>query len=442
MSKPHTRRVVITGMGAVTPIGRSVRETWEALRQARSGVDRMTLLDTTTFPTKIAAEVKNLDFKKEFKGYRENQELDQLNRHAQFALMAAWEAFYDSGLDRGGFAKDRCGIYFASGEGGVDFLNFANATLSSLAGADSHNGLVDKEGYIRNCRDYLKGVTELEQEPAMTIYHLAKFFGLRGPASNCLTACAASSQAIGEAVETIRRGDADIMMSGGAHSMIHPLGVMGFNLLTALSVSNEDPARASRPFDLKRDGFVIGEGSGVVILEELESAKRRRAPIYGELTGYGSTADAYRLTDTHPEGRGAIEAMKLALEDAGHGPGTIQYINAHGTSTSVNDSVESLAIKECFGTYASKTPISSIKSMMGHLIAAAGAVELITCLLVIRDSCIPPTINYETPDPECNLDYVPNQARSAKVERALSNSFGFGGQNITLVVQKYPEPAS
>jgi 3-oxoacyl-[acyl-carrier-protein] synthase II len=223
----------------------------------------------------------------------------------------------------------------------------------------------------------------------MTIYHLAKFFGLRGPSSNCLTACAASSQAIGEALETIRRGDADVMMSGGAHSMIHPLGVMGFNLLTALSVSNDEPARASRPFDLKRDGFVIGEGSGVVILEELEHAKKRGARIYGELTGYGSTADAYRLTDTHPEGRGAIEAMRLALKDAECRPEGIHYINAHGTSTSVNDSVESLAIKECFGDAAKRTPVSSIKSMMGHLIAAAGAVELITCLLVLRDSLIP-----------------------------------------------------
>jgi len=430
------RRVVITGMGSVTPLGRSVHEMWDALRKGISGVDRLTLLDASTFPTKIAAEVKGLDFKKEFRGYQAGQELDHLNRHAQFALMAAWEAFRDSGLDKSGFVKDRFGVYFAAGEGGVDFVNFANCTLASLAGPESRNGLVDKEAYIRNTHKYLNSMKELEQEPAMTVYHLAKFFGLRGPISNCLTACAASSQAIGEAVETIRRGDADIMMSGGAHSMIHPLGVMGFNLLTALSVSNDDPARASRPFDMKRDGFVIGEGGGVVILEELESARSRKAPIYGELTGYGSTADAYRLTDTHPSGRGAIEAMRLALQDAGCSPELIQYINAHGTSTSVNDSVESRAINEVFGDHAKKIPVSSIKSMMGHLIAAAGAVELITCVLAIRDSCIPPTINYETPDPECDLDYVPNQARTKKVDRALSNSFGFGGQNITLVVQK------
>ena len=221
--------------------------------------------------------------------------------------------------------------------------------------------------------------------------------------------------------------------------MIHPLGVVGFNLLTALSLNNSDATGASRPFDLKRDGFVIGEGSGVLILEELEHAKKRGAKIYGELSGYGSTADAYRLTDTHPDGRGAIQAMKLALQNAEAGPETVGYINAHGTSTSVNDSVESLSISEVFGEYAKKIPVSSIKSMMGHLIAAAGVVELITCALVIRDGIVPPTINYQEPDPMCDLDYVPNQARQANVNKALSNSFGFGGQNITLIIDRFSE---
>jgi 3-oxoacyl-[acyl-carrier-protein] synthase II len=432
---------VITGIGAITPLGRNVRDMWKNLIQSRSGISAMTLFDSSTFPTRIAAEIKNLDFTREFPSLEKNGHLAHLHRHGQFALMAAWEAYQDSQLSSQSVAKERMGIYFASGEGAVDFINFANCTLASLkkeAGGLSENGRVDKDAYIQNSRRYLNGIKELEQEPAMTVYHLAEFFCLRGPVFNCLTACAASSQAIGEACEIIRRGEAEIMMSGGTHSMIHPLGVIGFNLLTALSVQNDNPARASRPFDLKRDGFVIGEGSGVVILEELEHAKRRGAPIYGELTGYGSTADAYRLTDTHPTGRGAIVAMQLALKDAGYLPDQIQYINAHGTSTAVNDSIESLAIREVFGETAKKIPVSSIKSMLGHLIAAAGVVELITCLLVIRDGIIPPTINLETPDPTCDLDYVPNQARKAQVDRTLSNSFGFGGQNITLVAERYP----
>jgi 3-oxoacyl-[acyl-carrier-protein] synthase II len=254
---------------------------------------------------------------------------------------------------------------------------------------------------------------------------------------NCLTACAASSQAIGEAAELVRRGEADVMLSGGTHSMIHPFGVTGFNLLTALSTRNDEPTRASRPFDNERDGFVLGEGAAMVVLEELEHAKRRGARIHGELLGYGSTADAYRITDTHPEGRGAASCIRMALADAGLGLGDIDYVNAHGTSTSVNDRVETLAIKTVFGEQAYKIPVSSTKSMMGHLIAAAGATELIVCLLAIRDGVVPPTINYEHPDPDCDLDYVANKAREAKCERALSNSFGFGGQNISLIVSRY-----
>lgn len=430
------QRVVVTGVGAVTPLGRNVNELWENLKQGKSGVGRLTLFNAETFPTKIAAEVKNFDFSKEFKGDLKGKNLDNLNRHAQFAVMAAREAFLDSGLDKPNYDRERFGVYFASGEGGVDFVNFATCTLDSLV-PGSQPLRIDQDIYIKNSGKLLSGIKELEQEPGIAVSHLARYFGARGPTSNSLTACAASSQAIGEALEMIRRGDTDIVMAGGAHSMIHYLGVIGFNLLTALSVQNDHPEIASRPFDMKRDGFVVGEGSGVVILESLESAKRRGAKIYGEITGYGSTADAYRLTDTHPEGRGAIQAMKLALKDAGYTAGQIDYINAHGTSTSVNDSVESLAIKETFGDKAKQVPVSSIKSMLGHLIAAAGVVELITCLLVIRDHIIPPTINYEERDPSCDLDYVPNQARPAKVERTLSNSFGFGGQNITLVAQKY-----
>jgi 3-oxoacyl-[acyl-carrier-protein] synthase II len=278
---------------------------------------------------------------------------------------------------------------------------------------------------------------EWEQEPNMPVGHVAALFGAQGPNLNCLTACAASSQAIGEALEVIRRGDADLMISGGAHSMIHPFGVLGFNLLTALSTRNDSPETASRPFDRDRDGFVLGEGAGIVILEELDHAKRRGARIYGELIGYGSTADAYRMTDPHPQGRGAILAIRDALNDAELTAADVNYVNAHGTSTGGGDVAETVSMKVAFGDLAYKVPISSIKSMTGHLIAAAGAVELITCLLTIRDGIIPPTINYENPDPQCDLDYVPNVAREAKVDVALSNSFGFGGQNVCLVARRF-----
>ena len=248
-----------------------------------------------------------------------------------------------------------------------------------------------------------------------------------------------SSQAIGEATEMIRRNETDLMLAGGAHSMIHPFGVTGFTLLTTLSKRNDEPERASRPFDRLRDGFVLGEGAAMVVLEEYERAKKRGAPILGEIAGYGSTADAYRITDIHPEGRGAIRCMRMAIADAGIDPSQVDYVNAHGTSTTVNDRVESLACREVFGERALETPVSSTKSMMGHLIAAAGVTELIVCLMSIRDNVLPPTINYETPDPECNLDYIPNASREASCNIALNNSFGFGGQNITLVVGRFSD---
>ncbi|MDQ3439836.1 MAG: beta-ketoacyl-ACP synthase II, partial [Planctomycetota bacterium] len=278
---------------------------------------------------------------------------------------------------------------------------------------------------------------ELEQEPNMPLSHLALFTGARGPAMNCLTACAASTQAIGEATEILRRGDADVMIGGGAHSMIHVLGVTGFNRLTALSTLNENPRAASRPFEANRGGFVLGEGAGMVILETLEHAQKRGATILAEVVGYGSTADAFRITDQDPDGRGAIVAMQVAMEDAGITPADVHYINAHGTGTKENDGNETTAIKSVFGDHAKNVPVSSIKSMMGHLIAAAGAVEMICCVLAIRDNVLPPTTNYETRDPECDLDYVPNIARSAQVNVAVSNSFGFGGQNDTIIVKRF-----
>jgi 3-oxoacyl-[acyl-carrier-protein] synthase II len=283
----------------------------------------------------------------------------------------------------------------------------------------------------------LHSFREAEQAPGTPAGHLASVFGARGPNANCLTACAASSQAIGEAVEIIRRGDADVMLSGGTHSMIHPFGVTGFNLLTALSTRNDEPTRASRPFDRDRDGFILGEGAGMVVLEDLEHARKRGATIYGEVVGYGSTADAFRITDSHDEGRGAIACMREALADARLNPEDVDYINAHGTSTAVNDSIETLAIKKTFGETAYKVPISSTKSMMGHLIAAAGSVEAIVCLLTIRDRTLPPTINLDHPDTNCDLDYIPHEARRKAIDVTLTNSFGFGGQNIALILRRY-----
>jgi 3-oxoacyl-[acyl-carrier-protein] synthase II len=285
----------------------------------------------------------------------------------------------------------------------------------------------------------LHPIHEAEQEAGTPAGHLASIFGARGPNCNCLTACAASSQAIGEAFEILRRGEADVMLSGGTHSMIHPFGVTGFNLLTALSTRNDEPTRASRPFDRDRDGFILGEGAGMIVLEELEHARRRGATLYGEVVGYGSTADAFRITDSHEVGRGAIACMRQALADARLNPEDVDYINAHGTSTDVNDKIETLAIKQTFGATAYRVPISSTKSMMGHLIAAAGSVEAIVCLLAIRDGVLPPTINLDHPSPDCDLDYIPHVARRTKVDVALSNSFGFGGQNIALILRRFTD---
>jgi len=425
------RRVVITGMGMVTPLGIGVEENWKAMLASKSGLGYITLFDASTYPTKVAGEVKDFDiarFVPDASVYR------YCGRNTLFAIAAARMAWDDSGIDIGKEDPLRAGVYLGAGEGIIDFDNFVNAILCGWE--DDH---VNPGKYHDYALEKFSPQGELEQDPSMPAGHVAHLLGLMGPNSNCLTACAASSQAIGEATEIIRRNDADIMVTGGAHSMIHPLGMAGFNLLTALSTHNEDPKKASRPFDLTRDGFVLGEGAGMLVLEELEHAKRRGARIYAEVLGYGSTGDAYRITDTHPEGRGAIDAMKLALEDAGIQPESVDYISAHGTSTVVNDKVETLAIKQVFGDYAYKLPISSIKSMLGHLIAAAGAVEAAVCALAMRDGIVPPTINYEHPDPNCDLDYVPNVAREVEVNIALSNSFGFGGQNIALIFKKFTE---
>ena len=426
------RRVVVTGIGCVTPVGNDVDQMWASLRRCGNGVGPITHFPADDFPTQFAAEVKD---------YSINDYVDDPDRftHASpnilFAIGAASQAMADSGLGDGDIDPSRFGVYLGAGEGGQDFQKYMSVIARSESSEEGK--AVDVEKFIRYGMETLESQAELEQEPNRPAGHLASLFNAQGPNMNCLTACAASSQAIGEATELIRRGDVDLMLSGGAHSMIHPFGVTGFSLLTALSTHNDDPAHASRPFDLNRDGFVLGEGSGMLVLEELEHARARDAHIHGEILGYGSTADAYRITDIHPEGRGATACIQMAMRDAEINSDELQYINAHGTSTKVNDKVETLAIRNTLGADAESTPVSSIKSMMGHLIAAAGSVEAITCLLAIRDNVLPPTRNYETADPDCDLDYVPNEAREAPVQRALSNSFGFGGQNISLVLSEF-----
>jgi 3-oxoacyl-[acyl-carrier-protein] synthase II len=423
------RRVVVTGIGCVTPLGTDIETMWRRLRASESGVGPTTLFDASNFPTKISAEVRDWDLS----AVGENpDDWKYQGRHTHFAVGAAKQAVADSGLELDRLDPARFGVYTGSGEGPQDFDRFTQMMVTALDG-----GRFEVAKFIRKGIETLHPVNEMEQEPNMPAGHLAGLFGAQGPNINCLTACAASSQAVGEAVEIIRRGEADVMLAGGTHTMIHPFGVTGFNLLTALSTRNDEPQRASRPFDRDRDGFVLGEGAGMVILEDLGRAQARRAKIYGELIGYGSTADAFRITDTHPEGRGAISCIKMALADAGVGPEAVDYINAHGTSTTVNDKVETLATKQVFGERAYKIPISSTKSMMGHLIAAAGATELIICLLAIRDNVVPPTINYENVDPDCDLDYVPNVAREHRCDVTLSNSFGFGGQNIALLASRF-----
>lgn len=420
------RRVVITGMGMVNPMGHEIDTVWSGLLKGESGVARTTIFDTYKFPTQISAEVKNWDVSEVGESL---EDWKHAGRHTKFAIGAGIKAVRDSGLLDSTYDPTRFGVYLGAGEGQQDFPLFMRMMSESLEGEKLNLAKFAEIGLER-----LHPLGELEQEPNMPAGHLASMFNAQGPNANCLTACAASSQAVGEAVEMIRRGDADVMLSGGTHSMIHPFGVTGFNLLTTLSQRNDEPTLASRPFDRDRDGFVLGEGSSMVMLEEYEHAKKRGAKIYAELLGYGTTADAYRITDTHPEGRGAIACMKMALSDAQLNTDQIDYINAHGTSTDVNDKVETLAIKQVFGERAYKIPVSSTKSMMGHLIAAAGATELIISILAMRNSALPPTINYNTPDPNCDLDYVPNTARDKKVRYALSNSFGFGGQNICLIV--------
>jgi 3-oxoacyl-[acyl-carrier-protein] synthase II len=423
------RRVVITGMGAITPLGHSVAELYDAQIHGRSGVDWISHFDASTFPTRFAAEVKDFQLSK----FLPNAErYRDAGPNTLFALVAANEALADASIPTN-LPRERFGIYLGNGDGSSDFFNMIAAIAKAYL---PDRSAPDMPTFLDAALSTFDRGHEIELEIHTTAGRLAQEYDMPGPNFTCQTACAASSQAIGEALQMIRQNDADLMLAGGSHSMIHPFGVTGFNRLTALSTRNEAPCKASRPFDLNRDGFVLGEGAGVVVLEELEHARKRGATIYAEVAGYGSTADAFRVTDSHDEGRGAIACMREALHDSALAPAAIGYINAHGTSTKVNDQVETLAIKTVFGEHAYRVPISSSKSMMGHLISAAGAVELIISIMAMRKGVLPPTINYETPDPECDLDYIPNTAREKRVDHVLSNSFGFGGQNVSLIASR------
>jgi 3-oxoacyl-[acyl-carrier-protein] synthase II len=430
---PAERRVVVTGMGMVTPVGLDVTSTWEALSEGRSGVGSVTRFDAGTFATRIAAELKGFDLARDLGD--EASRWDGHGINTRIALAVAAQAVRQSGLlDGGAIDRTRFGVYLGAGEGAADFPRFVE-----LVHRSSDGGRVDTRRFTSLGVSILDPLLEAALEPGTPAGHVAAAIGARGPNYSCLTACSASAQAIGEAVDLIRCGAADVMLAGGVHSMIHPFGLTGFILLTAMSTRNDEPDRASRPFDRDRDGFVIGEDDGMLVLETLTHTRARGATILGEVAGQASTADAFRLTDCHDEGRGAVAAMRLAFSDAGIVPEDVDYVNAHGTSTKVNDSVETLALKLALGDHARRVPVSSTKSMTGHLIAAGGAVEAIACLLAIRDGVVPPTVNLDDPDEDCNLDYVPHAARERKVEVAMSNSFGFGGQNTTLILRRFSD---
>jgi 3-oxoacyl-[acyl-carrier-protein] synthase II len=432
-------RVVITGMGIVCPLGHDIETMWQAVLAGKSGVAKTTIFDASTFPTTFSAEVKNYDVVK----FVKNTDLHKNgNRGSKFAVGAAVQACRQAGINvetdnpADGIDRKRIGIYLGAGEGAANHEAFFGAIA---AGWDDQANVMDWTKWTNVAAVQMRAMHELEQEANMPAAHLSMLTGARGPIRSCLTACAASTQAIGEATMTIRRGDADIMIAGGAHSMIHPLGQTGFNRLTALSKRNDSPQTASRPFTASRDGFVLGEGAAIVILESLTSAKKRGAKILAEIIGYGASSDAFRVTDMHEEGRGATQAMEAAIADAGITYKDVNYVNAHGTSTAENDSIETKAIKAVFKERATQIVVSSIKSSMGHLIGAAGGAELITCVLAIRDGIVPATINYNDPDPELDLDYVPNTPRKMQVNVAMKESFGFGGQNNVVIVKKYQD---
>ncbi|MBW1839231.1 MAG: beta-ketoacyl-[acyl-carrier-protein] synthase family protein [Deltaproteobacteria bacterium] len=426
------RRVVITGMGAVTPLGSNLKTTWDNLMKAKSGIDHISLFDASSFPVKIAAEVKDFDES----SIEVPEELENFTgRATKFCLSATQEAIENACLDLDTIDPTMLGISMGGNEETSKFSDLTDAyKVDNILDSMNRQDL----SYFNNS-NYLGQIWAVRRGAHTTSNILSILYNAQGPVSTSSTACASSTQAIGKAMRVIEHGDADIMITGGCDSIITEFSVAGFGLLGALSQNNDTPERASRPFDLKRDGFVLGEGTGIFIMEELSHALKRGAKIHAEITGFGTSSNAYRITDSPPDGRGPDHSMRSALQDAGLSPEDIDYINAHGTSTLVNDRSETQAIKKVFGEAAYGMPISSNKSMLGHLIASAGAIELIVSVLTIQKSIIPPTINYEMPDPDCDLDYVPNEPRKHEVNAVLSNSFAFGGQNASLVVEGYPE---
>jgi 3-oxoacyl-[acyl-carrier-protein] synthase II len=409
------KRVVITGLGMVTPLGLDVKNSWQSAIAGKSGISKITRFDTTGFATTFAGEVKGFDPEQHF----EKKEIRRLDSYTQYAIVSAREAIQNAGLDFNILDTTRVGVIVGSGIGG----------MSSF---ESEYRKLLEQGPRRISPFFIPQMIS-----DIAAGHISMEFGLKGPNFGTVSACATAGHAIGTAYNTIMRGEADVMVCGGSEAAITPMGIGGFNAMKAISTNNEHPEKASRPFDLNRDGFVMGEGAGIVILEDLEYAVRRNVPIIAELAGIGFTADAYHLTQPAPGGEGAVRAMRLCVEAGKLKHEEISYINAHGTSTPHNDKNETDAIKTVFQEYAYKIAVSSTKSMTGHLLGASGAVELIFTALSLRDSIIPPTINYETPDPECDLNYTPNQAIKREIYAAISNTFGFGGHNACLSIKKY-----
>ncbi len=411
------RRVVVTGIGLITPVGKSKDENWENIRSGRGGIGPITRFDAQNHASRIAGEVKNYDPNQ----YFDRKEVRKYDPFIQFALIAADEAVKDAGLDPAAVNKERTGVYIGSGIGGIQTI-------------ENNKEILMHKGPERISPFFLPSCIANLATGQVSIK-----FGFQGPnLANC-TACATGTHSVGDSFRIIQRGDADIMLAGGAEYPITPVGVAGFTAMRALSTRNDHPEKASRPFDKERDGFVVAEGAAILVLETLEHARRRGARIYAEIVGYGFTGDAYHMTAPDPEARGTSRAMKIALADAGIAPEAIAYINAHGTSTELNDKLETQAIKLVFGAHAAKLAISSTKSMTGHMLGATGTAEAAYTALAITHSFVPPTINYETPDPECDLNYTPNRGVARDIPYAISNSFGFGGTNASIVLKKYTD---
>jgi 3-oxoacyl-[acyl-carrier-protein] synthase II len=414
MSQMEKRRVVVTGLGAVTPLGLDVETTWKGILEGKSGIGPLTRVNAEEYPAKVAAQIN--DFNPET--FMDRKEARKMDRFTQYAVASALMAVEDAKLMITDENADRIGVWIGSGIGGMETF-------------EEQYEIFQKRGYRRVSPFFVPMLI-----PDMATGQVSIRLGAKGFNSCTVTACATGTNSIGDAFKVIQRGDADAMITGGAEAPITKMSVAGFCANTALS-TNPDPKSASRPFDKNRDGFVIGEGAGIIVLEELEHALARGAKIYAEIVGYGATGDAYHITAPAPGGEGGARAMKMAIKDAGLNIEEIDYINAHGTSTEYNDKFETLAVKEVFGVHAYNLAISSTKSMTGHLLGAAGGVEAIFTVLAMKESILPPTINYETPDPECDLDYVPNAARQKEIKAAMSNSLGFGGHNATIVFKKY-----